>query len=233
MSNRPLLVANNLCYAYHEAGAMHTIINKAGISLEKGELVALLGASGSGKSTFLNLLAGIERPASGEVVINGQTLSAMHEPQLTLFRRKHIGFIYQLFNLIPTLNVFENIALPLELNLISRDERFLRVTEWLDKIGLQDRQQAFPDQLSGGEQQRIAIARALIHHPMLVLADEPTGNLDANTGLRILDLLTELAERYQQTLVMVTHSEIVASRAHRVLVIENGQINSASTQLAW
>ncbi|HFD12168.1 MAG TPA: ABC transporter ATP-binding protein [Crenotrichaceae bacterium] len=228
-----MLTASNLCFAYQEAGDMHTVIDTASFSIEKGEVIALLGASGSGKSTLLNLLAGIEQPANGKIIMAGQTLSSFPEPQLTLFRRQHIGFIYQLFNLIPTLTVYENIALPLELCNIAADLRCQQVMEWLDTIGLQNRQHAFPDQLSGGEQQRVAIARALIHQPMLVLADEPTGNLDANTGLRILDLLTGLAEQHQQTLVMVTHSEIVASRAHRVLEMNNGKISKANTTLAW
>ncbi len=212
---------------------MHTVIAHADLTIERGDVIALLGASGSGKSTLLNLLAGIDKPASGQVTIAGQTLSNLHEPQLTLFRRQHIGFIYQLFNLIPTLTVFENIALPLELCGVVKTEREQRVDDWLNKVGLQCREQAFPDQLSGGEQQRIAIARALIHQPMLVLADEPTGNLDAETGQHILDLLTELANQHQQTLLIVTHSEAVASRARRVLVMERGTLSEGSKQLAW
>jgi putative ABC transport system ATP-binding protein len=233
MSNQPLLEANNLSYAYLEAGEMHTVITQANLSIERGEIIALLGASGSGKSTLLNLLAGIDNPASGQVIIAGENLSNLQEPHLTLFRRQHIGFIYQLFNLIPTLTVFENVALPLELCGVVKIEREQRVDDWLNKVGLQGREQAFPDQLSGGEQQRIAIARALIHQPMLVLADEPTGNLDAETGLHILDLLTELANQHQQTLLIVTHSEAVASRAGRILVMEHGMLSKASKQLAW
>lgn len=212
---------------------MHTVLNRVSLSVKQGELIALLGASGSGKTTLLNLLAGIDQPKEGLITVAGKHLGQLQEPQLTLFRRQHIGFIYQLFNLIPTLNVFENIALPLELCGISLEERLVRVTDWLGKIGLKDRQHAFPDHLSGGEQQRVAIARALIHQPMLVLADEPTGNLDANTGLNVLDLLTELTEQHQQTLIMVTHSEVVANRAHRIMVMENGQINPATETLAW
>ena len=233
MPNHPLLETNNLSYAYQEAGQMHTVIAHADLSIERGEVIALLGASGSGKSTLLNLLAGIDKPASGQVTIAGQNISNLQEPQLTLFRRQHIGFIYQLFNLIPTLTVFENIALPLELCGVVKIEREQRVDDWLNKVGLQGREQAFPDQLSGGEQQRIAIARALIHQPMLVLADEPTGNLDAETGLHILDLLTELANQHQQTLLIVTHSEAVASRAKRVLIMERGTLSEGSRQLAW
>ncbi|MCH9698801.1 MAG: ABC transporter ATP-binding protein [Gammaproteobacteria bacterium] len=233
MSSDSLLVANNLYYAYQEAGQSHTVIDDASIAINKGEWIALLGASGSGKSTLLNLLAGIDRANSGQVTIAGQQLSCLQEPQLTLFRRRHIGFIYQLFHLIPTLNVFENIALPLELCGVQLDQRLQQVSDWLSKIGLQSRAQAFPDQLSGGEQQRVAIARALIHQPMLVLADEPTGNLDAETGARILDLLTGLAEQNQQTLIMVTHSETVASRAHRVLEMHSGRLKTASKDLAW
>ncbi|MEE9424164.1 MAG: ABC transporter ATP-binding protein [Methylococcales bacterium] len=233
MSNQPLLEANNLSYAYQEAGKMHSVIAHADLSVKRGEVIALLGASGSGKSTLLNLLAGIDKPASGQVTIAGQVISNLQEPQLTLFRRQHIGFIYQLFNLIPTLTVFENVALPLELCGVVKIEREQQVDNWLNKVGLQGREQAFPDQLSGGEQQRIAIARALIHQPLLVLADEPTGNLDAETGLHILDLLTELANQHQQTLLIVTHSEAVASRARRVLVMEHGTLSEGSRQLAW
>jgi putative ABC transport system ATP-binding protein len=233
MPNQPLLEANNLNYAYQEAGQMHTVITQANLSIKRGEIIALFGASGSGKSTLLNLLAGIDKPASGQVIIAGENLSNLQEPQLTLFRRQHIGFIYQLFNLIPTLTVFENVALPLELCGVVKIEREQRVDDWLNKVGLQGREQAFPDQLSGGEQQRIAIARALIHQPMLVLADEPTGNLDAETGLHILDLLTELANQHQQTLLIVTHSEAVASRAGRMLVMEQGMLSETSKQLAW
>ncbi len=232
-SANPLLEAQNLNYAYQEAGKMHTVIAHVDLIIERGEVIALLGASGSGKSTLLNLLAGIDMSASGQVIIDGQILSNLQEPQLTLFRRQHIGFIYQLFNLIPTLTVFENIALPLELCGVSKAEREQRVADWLNKVGLRGREQAFPDQLSGGEQQRIAIARALIHRPMLVLADEPTGNLDAETGLHILDLLTELANQHQQTLLIVTHSEAVASRAKRVLVMEQGTLHEGSKQQAW
>ncbi|MCH9698018.1 MAG: ABC transporter ATP-binding protein [Gammaproteobacteria bacterium] len=233
MSDTPLLTATDLGYAYQEAGQSHTVIDHASLELAKGELVALLGASGSGKSTLLNLLAGIDQADSGSVVIAGHNISTLQEPDLTLFRRQHIGFIYQLFKLIPTLTVFENIALPLELCQIGTAQRLQQVSDWLHQIGLQNRQHAFPDQLSGGEQQRVAIARALIHQPMLVLADEPTGNLDAETGLHVLDLLTNLAEQHQQTLVIVTHSETVARRAHRVLEIHNGKLHSASSQLAW
>lgn len=227
MSEEQLINASNLCYEYREAGKTHSVLQDVNLSINTGELVALLGASGSGKSTLLNLLGGIDAAKSGSLHIADQFFSSLPEPDLTLFRRQHIGFIYQLFNLIPTLSVFENIALPLELSGVTSAERGQRVTDWLDKVGLSGRETAFPDQLSGGEQQRVAIARALIHEPSLVLADEPTGNLDAVTGRKILDLLVSLSRDQGQTLLIVTHSQAVAELADRILVMKNGYIEQA------
>lgn len=228
-----IIKASNLHYTYQEAGKIQTVLDNIDIHINQGELVALLGESGSGKSTLLNLLGCIDKPKSGEVHINGVSMSDLQEPDLTLFRREHIGFIYQLFNLIPTLTVFENIALPLELANISSTERIQRVQLWLDKVGLSDRAEAFPDQLSGGEQQRVAVARALVHQPSLVLADEPTGNLDAQTGKKILDLLVNLSREQGQTLLIVTHSKAVADRADRILVLKSGMIAEGGNSNAW
>ncbi|MBU0657097.1 MAG: ABC transporter ATP-binding protein [Gammaproteobacteria bacterium] len=228
-----MLKANHLRYAYPEAGHKHTVLQDVSLELHAGEHVALMGSSGSGKSTLLNLLGGIDTPAGGEIMIAGSNLTQLREPQLTLFRRQHIGFIYQQFNLIPTLTVAENMLLPLELLGVPRQQQQQRLQQWLEAVQLPTRGSAFPDQLSGGEQQRVAIARALIHRPALVLADEPTGNLDAQTGTLVLDLLFTLAEREQQTLLVVTHSKAVAERAGRILLLRDGQLHTDGQTVTW
>lgn len=228
-----MLTANHLQYAYAEAGHMQVVLQDINLQVTQGERVALVGSSGSGKSTLLNLLGGIDKPSAGDIHLAGQTFSQLTEPALTLFRRQHIGFIYQQFNLIPTLTVAENILLPLELLELDPDTQQQRLNYWLSAIQLPKRAQAFPDQLSGGEQQRVAIARALIHQPALVLADEPTGNLDAKTGALVLDLLFELSRAQQQSLLVVTHSQVVAERADRVLLLQDGCLQPVTQSLAW
>lgn len=228
-----MLSAHHLHYAYPEAGQLHSVLNDVSLELAVGEQVALVGSSGSGKSTLLNLLGGIDKPVSGQIFLKGKEFTALREPALTLFRREHIGFIYQQFNLITTLTMAENILLPLSLLGLAAKEQQERLAYWLAAIQLPKRASAFPDQLSGGEQQRVAIARALIHQPALVLADEPTGNLDAKTGQLILDLLFNLAQQTQQTLLVVTHSKTVAERAERVLVLQDGVLQTQQTALAW
>lgn len=228
-----MLTANHLQYAYAEAGHMQVVLQDINLQVTQGERVALVGSSGSGKSTLLNLLGGIDKPSAGDIHLAGQTFSQLTEPALTLFRRQHIGFIYQQFNLIPTLTVAENILLPLELLGLDPDTQQQRLNDWLSAIQLPKRAQAFPDQLSGGEQQRVAIARALIHQPALVLADEPTGNLDAKTGALVLDLLFELSRAQQQSLLVVTHSQVVAERADRVLLLQDGCLQPVTQSLAW
>lgn len=228
-----MLQAQHLHYAYPEAGQQHTVLQDVSLTLTTGEQVALVGSSGSGKSTLLNLLGGIDAPLSGDIRIAGQNLTQLKEPHLTLFRRQHIGFIYQQFNLIPTLTVAENILLPLELLGMGRKGQQQRLQQWLEAVQLPTRGHAFPDQLSGGEQQRVAIARALIHQPALVLADEPTGNLDAKTGALVLDLLFTLAAQAQQTLLVVTHSKAVAERAGRILLLRDGQLQAGGQVMAW
>ena len=228
-----MLTANHLQYAYAEAGHMQVVLQDINLQVTQGERVALVGSSGSGKSTLLNLLGGIDKPSAGDIHLAGQTFSQLTEPALTLFRRQHIGFIYQQFNLIPTLTVAENILLPLELLGLDPDSQQQRLNDWLNAIQLSKRAKAFPDQLSGGEQQRVAIARALIHQPDLVLADEPTVNLDAKTGALVLDLLFELSRAQQQSLLVVTHSQVVAERADRVLLLQNGCLQPVTQSLAW
>ena len=228
-----LLRADHLHYAYQEAGQLHDVLQDVSLSLRVGERVALLGSSGSGKSTLLNLLGGIDVPDNGSIRIADKIITRLQEPDLTLFRRRHIGFIYQQFNLIPTLTTAENILLPLELLGFSLQEQQQRLAHWLAAIGLQGRGQSFPDQLSGGEQQRVSIARALIHQPALVLADEPTGNLDAQTGQLVLNMLFDLAHEYDQTLLVVTHSKVVAAKADRILILEQGMLHQGEQEIAW
>lgn len=230
MTVPPLLRLEKLAKSYREGESCRTIFSGLDASIAAGEKVALLGRSGSGKSTLLNLISGIDQPDSGEVVIDGTPLHRLSEHQRTLFRRNHIGFIFQFFNLIPTLTVLENLLLPLELKGCLNAAAHGQARELLAGVGLADRCESFPDRLSGGEQQRIAIARALIHRPKLLLADEPTGNLDADTGGRVLDLLEALLRQVGGTLVVVTHSAEVARRADRVLTIRDGRLLETSAE---
>ena len=222
-----LLKATGITYRFHEGGSDHELLSGVDLSLAAGECVALLGASGSGKSTLLNLLGTIDSPQSGSLLIGGRDITALREPERTLFRRRHIGFVYQRFLLVPTLTVAENIRLPLDLLGLARAEAEERVTHWLDAVGLARRGDSFPDRLSGGEQQRVAIARALVHDPRLVLADEPTGSLDPSTADTVLDLLLEQASTQDGALLLVTHSEAVAARADRILRLAQGRVRSS------
>ena len=231
--SEPNVRITNLSLSYREGESLHPVIRGADATIQAGECVALLGRSGSGKSTLLNLIAGIDTPDSGEVRIAGETITRLGEPALTLFRRRRIGFVYQFFNLIPTLTARENIALPLELNGVPRNESQRRVEEMLSAVGLAARAHAFPDQLSGGEQQRTAIARALIHRPDLVLADEPTGNLDQEAGEQVLELMLSLARQQNGSLLLVTHSLSVARRSDRLLSLHAGRLSERAAELAW
>jgi putative ABC transport system ATP-binding protein len=188
----------------------------------------LLGRSGSGKSTLLNLISGIDLPTAGDVIIGEHCLTRLSEQQRTLFRRAHIGFVFQFYNLIPTLTVEENLLLPLELTGHSGPAAEQQARHFLEQVGLPDRAASYPDRLSGGEQQRVAICRALIHRPLLLLADEPTGNLDAETGAQVMELLIRLSRETQMTTLMVTHSQEIARSADRVLMIQDGQLVAAS-----
>ncbi|MCW8920698.1 MAG: ABC transporter ATP-binding protein, partial [Sedimenticola sp.] len=200
-------------------------LNGINLQVAEHECIALLGRSGSGKSTLLNMLAGIDTPQSGRITIMDKNIHDLSEVQRTLLRRQHIGFVYQFFNLIPTLNIAENVGLPLELNGYKEAEIRKLVGLILSDIGLGDRWNAFPDQLSGGEQQRIAIARALVHNPSIILADEPTGNLDAETGAHILRILLGLSRQLKRTLIIVTHSLEVAEKADRIFTLNDGVLS--------
>lgn len=209
---------------YAEAGKMREILAGVNIDIYEGEFFVLLGKSGSGKSTLLNLISGIDLADGGTVLVNNTDITRLNDRQLTLFRREHIGIVFQFFNLIPTLTVLENITLPLELRGISTREGARRAAVLLERVGLANRADAFPDKLSGGEQQRVAIARALAHEPALVLADEPTGNLDEETGQQVLTLLLELTRDVGKTLVMATHNPEIVPLADRVCRIHDGKL---------
>lgn len=202
--------------SYHDGETTHVVLDRVSFDVNAGEVVALVGPSGSGKSTLLNLIGGIDSADQGTVEVAGNVLNGLDDRARTLFRRRHIGFVFQFFNLVPTLTVEENLLLPLELNRMPDGER---VAELLEQVGMRERAHRFPDQLSGGEQQRVAITRALVHRPALLLADEPTGNLDVRMAAQVLDLLLELARQHQRTMVVVTHSAEVAARADRVFLL--------------
>jgi putative ABC transport system ATP-binding protein len=214
----------NLTKWYQEGNRTRTVLQEASASFTKGEFVAILGKSGSGKSTLLNLISGIDRVDSGRIWLDGQDLTALPERQRTLFRRQNIGFIFQFFNLIPTLTTLENVILPLELNGVEAQQARQRTEILLDAVGLRERLNTFPDRLSGGEQQRVALARALVHDPLLVLADEPTGNLDEETGKQVLALLDRLTRQAGKNLILVTHSLEAASYSDRILYLREGKL---------
>ena len=221
-SAAPLLRIENVCRTFSEGELRHRVLDGVCAHVGAGEVVALLGPSGSGKSTLLNIIAGIDLPDAGRVIIDGEDVTALRERERTLFRRRRLGFVFQFFNLIPTLTVEENLLLPLELN--GRPAAPAHVRPLLERVGLAARAGTYPDRLSGGEQQRVAVVRALVHEPVLVLADEPTGNLDAAAGDLVLDLLVALAADHGRALLIATHNERVVSRAHRVLVVRDGTL---------
>ena len=227
------LVFEDLCKTYPEGDGQRLIFSGASASFRRGEFVAIVGRSGSGKSTLLNLISGIDRADCGRIWLDGVELTALDERQRTLFRRRQIGFIFQFFNLLPTLSVLENVTLPLELNgTTPRDARPSAVA-LLEEVGLGDRLDTFPDRLSGGEQQRVAIARALVHDPLLVLADEPTGNLDETSGEMTLKLLDRLTRQAGKNLLLVTHSRAAARFADRTLVLWEGKLEEQPKPSTW
>ena len=221
---QPLIIFKNVSKAYTEAGQQRWVLRDVNAQFMPGECTVLLGRSGSGKSTLLNLISAIDSPSAGTILVDGENLATMNEQQRTLFRRRKIGFIFQFFNLVPTLTVFENLLLPLELNGLADTSGRRHALDLLEHVGLADRRDTAPDRLSGGEQQRVAIARALVHNPALVLADEPTGNLDIDTGRQVLDLLDTLTRQAGKNLFMVTHSPEVVGLADRVLRIVDGKL---------
>jgi putative ABC transport system ATP-binding protein len=220
-----LLAVTQLTKTYRSGNRLQTVFDHLDFQVQRGEVAALLGASGSGKTTLLNLLSGIDSPDAGSVWIDAADIHALTEPERTLFRRRNIGFVFQFFNLIPTLTVGENVALPMELTGHGPRRARERTRELLEQVGLGGMAGRYPETLSGGEQQRTAVARALSHQPRLLLADEPTGNLDESTGGRVMALLTGLAREQGTTMVVVTHSRSVARAADRVWQLQHGRLS--------
>ena len=222
----PLLQLRKVCRGYAEGHGQRPVLARAELALLPGEVVALLGASGSGKSTLLNLAAGIDLPDAGEVCFDGRDLARLSETARTRLRRRQVGIVFQFFNLVPTLTVAENARLPLELNGLADAAGLARVASLLDAVGLADASRRWPGELSGGEQQRVALVRALVHRPKLLLADEPTGALDAENGVRVLDLLLRLAREHAATVLIVTHAAEVAAAADRRLRLADGRLHA-------
>lgn len=223
----PIVRIRALTKTFIEGERPLRVLDGVDLDITEGEFFVILGKSGSGKSTLLNLLSGIDKPddaTSPQIIVGDTDITTLDETRQTLFRRDHIGVVFQFFNLIPTLTVLENVTMPLELRGVKRKEAESAGLRMLERVGLGDRGDGFPDKLSGGEQQRVAIARALIHQPLVVLADEPTGNLDEDTGKVILDLLLELTRDAGKTLIMATHSPEIVPRADRVCRIIDGQL---------
>jgi len=217
-----ILRTEALCKSYQQGDVLVRALDGVNISIDKGDFVAIVGPSGSGKSTLMHMLGGVDRPSSGRVIIAGRDITQLNEDNLAIFRRRQVGLIYQFYNLIPILNVEENIKLPLLLDGQKVDEEhFIELTHYL---GLEDRLQHLPSQLSGGQQQRVSIGRALIYHPAIILADEPTGNLDQENSAEIVRLLKESNEKLQQTVIGITHDQRIAMQSKRVLTMSDGKI---------
>ena len=217
-----LMQIQHLSKVYGQGENQVRAVDDISFTVEKGEFLAIIGPSGSGKSTLLHILGGVDRPTSGKVFVDGQDVYAQNEDQLAIFRRRQVGLIYQFYNLIPVLNVVENMTLPVLMD--GRQVNQERLEELLDVLGLRGREKYLPNQLSGGQQQRVSIGRALMNAPEVVLADEPTGNLDSKNSQEIVELLKMSNKKYGQTLVIITHDENIALQAHRVIAIEDGRI---------
>lgn len=224
-----ILKVQNLCKTYGKGEAAVQALRDVTFSVHKGEFVAIVGESGSGKSTLLNVVGALDNPTAGKVLIDGKDIFSMPEKKLTVFRRQHIGFIFQSFNLIPELNVEQNITFPLLLDYKKPDQKF--VNELLQVLGLTERRNHLPSQLSGGQQQRVAIGRALVTHPALIMADEPTGNLDSKNSQEVIALLQSMSQKYQQTILMITHNENQAGAADRVFRMSDGVLKDLGVAL--
>ncbi len=217
-----ILETKNLKKIYGKGETEVHALDGVDLSVEKGEFVAIVGTSGSGKSTLLHMLGGLDRPTSGSVTVDGRELSQLKDEELTVFRRRKIGFVFQNYNLVPVLSVYENIVLPIQLDGNREDEAYVK--KIIDTLGLEKKLNNLPNNLSGGQQQRVAIARALAAKPAIILADEPTGNLDSSTSQDVMGLLKVTSERFAQTIVMITHNEEIAQMADRIIRIEDGRI---------
>ena len=217
-----ILKVENLCKRYGEKDTEVVALDNVSFTVERGEFVAIIGASGSGKSTLLHLIGGVDRPTSGKVFIDGTDIYELNADKLAIFRRRQVGLIYQFYNLIPILNVVENITLPCRLD--GKEVKEERLEELLEILNLQNRKEHLPNQLSGGQQQRVSIGRAIVNYPAIVLADEPTGNLDSKASREIIDLLKMSNQKYNQTVIVITHDENIALEADRILTIDDGKI---------
>lgn len=222
MPTEPILQTVDLKKYYQQGEYVTKALDGVNLSVNAGEFVAIVGTSGSGKSTLLNMLGGLDTPTSGDVIIGGKRLSKKSEEQMAVFRRRHIGFVFQNYNLVPILNVYENIVLPVQLDGRKADKAFME--EIVRSLGLQDKLQNLPNNLSGGQQQRVSIARALLTKPEIILADEPTGNLDSKTSEDVLALLKVTSVKFHQTTIMITHNDAIAQMADRIIRIEDGRV---------
>lgn len=218
----PVLQTIDLKKYYQQGENVTKALDGVSLEIEAGEFVAVVGTSGSGKSTLLHMMGGLDNPTSGKVIVNGEDISKKNEEQLTVFRRRHIGFVFQSYNLVPVLNVYENIVLPVQLDGKKVDKKLLK--EIVEVLGLKDKLENLPNNLSGGQQQRVSIARALLTKPEIILADEPTGNLDSRTSEDVLSLLKATSMKFHQTVVMITHNDAIAQLADRIIRIEDGKI---------
>lgn len=219
-----ILKVENLCKTYGKGETLVKALDNVSFSVEKGEFVAIVGSSGSGKSTLLHILGGVDRPTSGKVYVDGEDVYKLNETNLAIFRRRQVGLVYQFYNLIPILNVKENMTLPILLDSKKVDEKYL--DELIEILGLTNRVNHLPNELSGGQQQRVSIGRALMNHPTLLLADEPTGNLDSKASKEIIELLKLSNKKYKQTIIMITHDHDLALNASRIITLEDGKIIS-------
>ena len=217
-----ILKADNLVKIYGQGENEVKALNDVSLEIEEGEFVSIVGSSGSGKSTLLNMLGGLDRLTSGDIYINNKKLGDMKDEELTIFRRRNIGFVFQNYNLVPILNVYENIVLPIELDGMKIDEEY--IDSIINTLGLNQKLTNMPNNLSGGQQQRVAIARAIATKPAIILADEPTGNLDSKTSMDVIGLLKMTSQKFNQTIVMITHNEEIAQLADRIIRIEDGKI---------
>jgi len=220
----PIIEVHNLRKVYRMGGEKIVALNHVDLEIEKGEICCLFGTSGSGKSTLLNMLAGLEKPTKGTIKIKNVYVEKLNETQLATFRQKYIGFIFQSYNLIPTLTAQENVALPLIFQGMNKKERDKRAKEMLEAVGLGKRLKHKPNEMSGGQQQRVSIARAFVNRPQILFADEPTGNLDTHTTLEVMDIITKIAKEFNQTMIIVSHDPEIASYAHKIITIQDGDV---------
>lgn len=220
----PIIEVKNLRKVYRMGNEKIVALNHIDLEIEKGEICCLFGTSGSGKSTLLNMLAGLEKPTKGTIKIKKIRVEKLNETQLAIFRQKNIGFVFQSYNLIPTLTALENVALPLVFQGMDKKEREKRAREMLEAVGLGSRLHHKPKEMSGGQQQRVSIARAFVNRPQILFADEPTGNLDTHTTSEVMDMITGIAEKYNQTLIIVSHDPEIAGYAHKIITVQDGDI---------